>query len=146
VATATAVVLALEALVLGLVNLVMGLAVRHQSMSLAGLRPGAMAAGAWAAGALLALLLLAGAAVLALVGVRGTRPGRAGRALLLVCVLLHVVLAVLAAALVGWGAFVAVVVALGLLVHVLVGDDRAYGSPAGPDPAPDADPGAAGTV
>ncbi|MFF3563385.1 hypothetical protein ACFYXS_25380 [Streptomyces sp. NPDC002574] len=119
VATA-AVVLVLEAFGFAVVNWVMGIVVEHQQMSLGGLKPGAMAAGAWAAGVVMALFLIGCAIVLARTAVRDRAPGRFGRILLIVCAVTHGVLAAGLAAPVGWAAFVGMVVIMGLVVLSLV--------------------------
>ena len=85
-ATTTTVALVAEAVVIAFVNLVLGLAVNRQSMSLAGLATGAMSAGAWVAGGLFAVFLLLCAAITARVALTDRAPGRLPRLVLLVCV------------------------------------------------------------
>ncbi|MDX3071997.1 hypothetical protein ACIP98_04680 [Streptomyces sp. NPDC088354] len=120
VAATAAVVLVLEAFGFAVVNWVMGIAVEHQQMSLGGLKPSAMAAGAWAAGVVMALFLIGCAIVLARAAVRDRAPGRLGRILLIVCAVTHGVLAAGLAAPVGWAAFVGMVVIMGLVVLSLL--------------------------
>ncbi|MFD3456408.1 hypothetical protein ACFWVC_30085 [Streptomyces sp. NPDC058691] len=120
VAATAAVVLVLEAFGFAVVNWVMGIAVEHQQMSLGGLKPSAMAAGAWAAGVVMALFLIGCAIVLARTAIRDRAPGRLGRILLIVCAVTHGVLAAGLAAPVGWAAFVGMVVVMGLVVLSLV--------------------------
>ncbi|WP_431948875.1 hypothetical protein [Actinacidiphila sp. bgisy167] len=120
VAAAAAVVLVLEALGFALVHWIMGIAVRHQQMSLAGLDPGAMAAGAWAAGVAMALFLIACAAVLVRMARRDRAPGRVGRIALLLCAVTHGVLGAALAAPVGWAAYAVMMVVLGFVVLTLV--------------------------
>ncbi|MFJ9911600.1 hypothetical protein [Actinacidiphila glaucinigra] len=137
VAVAAAVLLILEAFGFAFVNWIMGIAVRHQQMSLAGLDPGAMAVGAWAAGVLMALFLIACAVVLVRMARRDRSPGRFGRILLIVCAVTHGVLAAGLAAPVGWAAFVGMMVVLGFVVLALVlyaGETPASAS--GPDGEP----------
>jgi hypothetical protein len=120
VATTTAVVVFLDAIVLAFINWVMGLAVRYQSMSLAGLEPATMSSGAWAAGGVLALLLTCCAVVLVRTARRDRSPGRLGRILLIGCAVTHGVLGALVVGPVGWIAFVAMMAVFALVVLNLV--------------------------
>ncbi|MFB7636406.1 hypothetical protein ACFC0M_36460 [Streptomyces sp. NPDC056149] len=138
VALVAAVVLILEAVGILLLNWILSIVVDQQQMSLAGLRPGAMSAGAWAGGALFALFLLFCAAVLLYGGARDRAPGRLPRLALICCAVVHGVLGALAVGLVGWPAFAAAMVVLALLVLTLV----AYAEPR-PAPAPTEDPATA---
>ncbi|MEU7634974.1 hypothetical protein AB0C11_02660 [Streptomyces sp. NPDC039016] len=122
-ALAAAVVLILEAAGILLLNWILSIVVDRQQMSLAGLRPGAMSAGAWAGGAVFALFLLFCAAVLLYGALRDRAPGRLPRLALICCAVVHGVLGALAVGLVGWPAFGAAMVVLALLVLTLV----AYG-------------------
>ena len=115
-AGAAAVLLVLEALVCGLVGLVLGDAVTRQNMSLGGLSPTAMAVGAWVGNGLLALFLVVVAVLLVLIAARDRSMGRATRILLIVCVVLHAVLAAALLALSGVVAFLVLAVTLTLLV------------------------------
>jgi hypothetical protein len=119
-AVATVLLLALEALFFAGVGLLLGLAVRVQNMSLGGLSPGAMAVGAWVGMGLLAAFLLVVAVVLARTAWSGGAMGRPTRILLIVCAVLHGVLAAVLLALNGVVAFVAMLVMVGLLVMVLL--------------------------
>ncbi|MFI0940644.1 hypothetical protein [Streptomyces sp. NPDC021020] len=153
---ATTVVLVLEALGVAFVNWVLGLAVRHQDMSLGGLDPDAMAVGSWIAGGVLALFLLLCAFLTARVAVRQEPASLAGRIVLIVCAVVHGVLGAVVVGLVGWLAFAALMVVLGLLVGTLLlyapepaegargGAGGTGGSPTPPPPAapPAAPPGA----
>jgi hypothetical protein len=125
VAATAALVLVLEAFGLAFINWVMGLAVRHQEMSLAGLDPTAMAVGAWVAGGLLALFLIGCATVLARTARYDRAPGRLGRVLLILAAVMHVVLGAAVVGLVGWPAYVLMMVIFGLVVLSLF----MYGSP-----------------
>ncbi|WP_420711572.1 hypothetical protein [Streptomyces sp. NRRL F-4489] len=127
VAAATALVLVLEAAGFLLLNWILSIVVDRQQMSLAGLRPGAMAAGSWAGGAVCALFLLLCAAVLLRAAARDRAPGRLGRIGLICCAVLHGVLGAVAVGLLGWPAFGAAMVVLALLVLNLVayGDEGA---------------------
>lgn len=131
IAVAAAVVLVLEAIAIAFVNWILGLAVHHQNMSLGGLDPDAMAAGSWVAGGLFALFLLLCAALVAGIARRQEMPGRLGRIVLIVCAVVHGVLGTLVVGLVGWWAFAALMVVLGLLVGTLV----LYAPEDAPDPA-----------
>ena len=119
-AVATVLLLVLEALFFAGVGLLLGLAVRDQNMSLGGLSPGAMAVGAWVGMGLLAVFLLLVALVLARTARSGGAMGRPTRILLIVCAVLHGVLAAVLLALNGVVAFVAMLVMVGLLVMVLL--------------------------
>ncbi|HEY5835574.1 hypothetical protein [Streptomyces sp.] len=120
VAVGAAVVLVLEALTIAFVNWIMGLAVRHQEMSLAGLDPDAMAAGSWAGGGLFALFLVGCAVLVARIGMRDRMAGRVGRIVLIVCAVVHGVAGAVVVGPVGWYAFVLLMVILALLVGTLV--------------------------
>ncbi|MFE7313872.1 hypothetical protein ACFU7T_12295 [Streptomyces sp. NPDC057555] len=130
-ALVAAVVLILEAAGILLLNWILSIVVARQQMSLAGLHPGTMSAGAWAGGALFALFLLFCAAVLLYGAVRDRAPALLPRIALICCAVVHGVLGALAVGMVGWPAFAAAMVVLALLVATLVG----YGEP-GPAPAP----------
>jgi hypothetical protein len=117
---ATAVALVIEAFVIAFVNLVLGLAVKRQSMSLGGLATGAMSTGAWVAGGLFAVFLLVCAAIAARVALKDRAPGRIGRLVLLVCAVVHGVLGAVVVGMVGWLAFLAMMVILALLVATLL--------------------------
>jgi hypothetical protein len=144
IAVGTAVVLVLEALTIAFVNWILGLAVRHQEMSLAGLDPDAMAAGSWAGGGLFALFLIACAVLVARIALRDRMSGRAGRIVLIVCAVVHGVVGALVVGLVGWYAFAVLMLILALLVGTLLlyaPEDRGE-APAAAPPAP---PGAPAT-
>lgn len=127
VALVTAAVLVLEALGTVLLNWVLSIFVDRQQMSLAGLAPHAMSAGAWLAGLLFGLYLLCCAVVPLRAALRDRAPGRFARALLISCAVVNGLLGAVAVALVGWFAFVVLMAVLGLLVLTLV----AYGAPRG---------------
>lgn len=139
IAVATAVVLVLEALTVAFVNWVLGLAVRHQEMSLAGVDPDALAGGSWAAGGLFALFLIACAVLVARIALRERTAGRAGRVVLIVCAVVHGVVGALVVALVGWYAFAVLMLILALLVGTLLLYAPEDGSPA-PAAAPPGSP------
>ncbi|CAG7601692.1 hypothetical protein [Actinacidiphila bryophytorum] len=144
IAVGTAVVLVLEALTIAFVNWILGLAVRHQEMSLAGLDPDAMAAGSWAGGGLFALFLIACAVLVARIALRDRMSGRVGRIVLIVCAVVHGVVGAVVVGLVGWYAFAVLMLILALLVGTLLlyaPEDRGE-TPAAAPPAP---PGAPAT-
>lgn len=132
VAWATAVVLLVEALGVLAVAAVLASVIGGQHMSLAGLEPSAMSAGAWAGCGAAALFLVVCGAILARTAARDRAPGRAGRVTLIVCAVVHAVLGAVTASLVGWAAFAFMMAVLGLLVWVLLGYGRAAPAPAAP--------------
>lgn len=146
IAAGTAVVLVLEALTIAFVNWILGLAVQHQEMSLAGLEPDAMAAGSWVAGGLFALFLVGCAVLVARIALRDEMVGRFGRIVLIVCAVVHGVVGALVVGLVGWLAFVVMMVILALLVGTLLmyaPEDQPGGSAAGKPGAGEAPPATA---
>jgi MFS family permease len=120
IAIGTAVALVLEALAIGFVNWVLGLAVQHQNMSLAGLDPDATAVGSWVAGVVFALVLIGWAVLAVRIAVHDRMTGRFARIALIVCAVVHGVLGAAVVGLVGWWAFVVMMVILGLLVATLL--------------------------
>src|SRR5690348_11865179 len=107
IAAAAALALVAEAGAVAFVNLVLGMAVRRQSMSVAGLHPQALATGARVAGALLACYRLVCAVIEVATAVRDRAPGRINRLLLVVCAVLQALLGALVVGMVGWAAFAA---------------------------------------
>jgi len=114
------VVLVLEALAIATVNWILGLAARHQDMSVAGLHSDAMAAGSWAGGAVFGLFLIGCAVLVARIALRDEMAGRFGRIVLILCAVVHGVVGALVVGLVGWFAFAVMMVVLGLLVGTLL--------------------------
>ena len=127
VAFVAAIVLFGEAAGMVLVNGIMATVVDNQEMSLAGLDPAAMSAGAWVMGGVAGVYLVLCGLVLLLTGIRDRAPGRVGRAALIGCAVVHGVLGALTVGLIGWAAFVFMMVVLGLIVLTLV----AYGNGSG---------------
>ncbi|MFF3061424.1 hypothetical protein [Streptomyces sp. NPDC057909] len=127
VAFVAAIVLFGEAAGMVLVNGILATVVDNQEMSLAGLDPAAMSAGAWVMGGVAGLYLVLCGLVLLLTGIRDRAPGRVGRAALISCAVVHGVLGALTVGLIGWAAFVFMMVVLGLIVLTLV----AYGNESG---------------
>ncbi|WP_420035291.1 hypothetical protein ACN2WE_25625 [Streptomyces sp. cg28] len=124
VAWVAAIVLFAEALGIAFLNWFLGLVVDHQEMSLAGLDPRAMSVGAWVAGGVFGLYLLLCAVVLLRAAITDRAPGGFGRILLISVAVVHGLLGAFAIGLVGWLAFVAMMVVLGLVVLTLVAYDR----------------------
>ncbi|MFI0784646.1 hypothetical protein ACH4Q6_03480 [Streptomyces lydicus] len=150
VALVAAVVLVLESCGIVLLNWILSIVVDRQQMSLAGLEPGAMSTGSWVGGGVFGLYLLLCAVILVRTALRDRAPGGFARIVLISAVVVHGMVGAFAIGLVGWLAFVAMMVVLALLVFTLVaygegrargGDDPAAdGAPTGPRPAA---PGAA---
>ncbi|MFH7593794.1 hypothetical protein WDV06_01635 [Streptomyces racemochromogenes] len=115
-----ALALVAEAAVLVVVHLVLGRATAGQSMSVAGSDPEVMSKATYGLGAALGAFLLLAAALLAAAAVRDHPPGRTARVVLVAAAVTHVVLGALAAALVGWGAFAAVMSAFCLIAGTLI--------------------------
>lgn len=124
VAYVAALVLFLEAFGIAFVNLILGKVADNQNMSLAGMDSGAMARGAWGAGIVFGLYLLLCAYFMLRTGIRDRAPGRFGRILLITCAVVHGVLGALTVGLVGWPAFVFMMVTVALIVWPLVAYDR----------------------
>ncbi|GAA2980649.1 MULTISPECIES: hypothetical protein [Streptomyces] len=132
VAFIAALVLAVEAVGIVIINVVMGTVVKNQDMSLAGTNPDVMSKGTWVLGGVSGLFLLLCAVILVLAGARDRAPGRVARIVLICCAVVHGVLGALTVGLVGWTAFAWMMAVLGLVVLALV----AYG----PQPGPKAEP------
>ncbi|MEV5381089.1 hypothetical protein AB0L26_34785 [Streptomyces nondiastaticus] len=149
-AALAALALTVEGLGIALVNWILGVVVRRQRMSLAGSDPGLMSLAAWIAGGLFAGYLLLCAFVALRAALRDRPPRTAGRILLITCGVVHGLLGAFCVALVGWGAFAAVMAVLGLLVCTLLAydpeayDSQAYGleghDPEGPAQGAEATP------
>ncbi|TJZ53158.1 hypothetical protein FCH28_18370 [Streptomyces piniterrae] len=144
-ALVAAVVLVLEAVGIALLQWILSIAVDAQQMSMAGLPTGAMSTGTLVGGILFGLYLLFCAFVMARSGLRDRAPGGFTRIVLISCAVVHGLLGALSVGLVGWVAFVGMMVVLGLIVLTLVaydgprgeGADEAPGgaTPNGPPPA-----------
>lgn len=144
VACTAALVLFAEAVGIVIINVVLGTVVKNQDMSLAGTDPKMMANGTLVLGAVSGLFLVLCGVLLLLAGIRDRGPGRVGRIVLICCAVVHGVLGALTVGLVGWTAFVVMMVVLGLIVLSLVvygpADEKPAAGGAGPEqpaaPAP----------
>ncbi|MFG2592166.1 hypothetical protein [Streptomyces sp. NPDC048438] len=124
VAFVTAIVLFVEAVGIVIVNGVLATVAGNQSMSLAGMDPDAMVTGTWVMGGVSGVLLALCGLIPLLAAIRDRAPGRVGRITLIACAVVHGVLGALAVGLIGWAAFVFLMVVLGLIVLTLVAFDR----------------------
>ncbi|MFD3519579.1 hypothetical protein [Streptomyces sp. NPDC058653] len=138
VAWVAAIVLLVEAVGFVFVNGLMATVVDNQQMSLAGLDPDAMSTGAWSAGVATGFYLVVCAVLLVRAAITDRGFGRVAKPVLISCAVLHGLLGALAVGLVGWTAFLSMMVVLGLLVLTLV----AYGERT--EPAPEGAPAEAG--
>ncbi|MEU8489650.1 hypothetical protein [Streptomyces sp. NPDC048641] len=146
VAWVAAIVLFAEAIGIALLNWFLGLVVDRQDMSLAGLDPRAMSVSAWIAGGLFGIYLVLCGIVLVRTAVRDRAPATFGRILLISAAVVHGLLGAFSIGLVGWLAFVFMMVVLGLIVLTLVAYDRKEqgdGAGAGQAPAGPAEGGGA---
>ncbi|MFE9447133.1 hypothetical protein [Streptomyces sp. NPDC006739] len=133
VAWVVAVVLLAEALGIGALNWFLGIVVDRQKMSLAGLDPNVMSTSSKIGGVLFGLYFALCALVALLVAVRDRAPAGLGRVLLISVAVVHGLLGALVWGMVGWPAFLFMVVVLGLVVLLLMTYDREGG---GADPRP----------
>ncbi|WP_234444194.1 hypothetical protein [Streptomyces sp. NRRL S-1868] len=137
VAAAAALVLAAEAAVLVLLNLFLGKVVDEQDMSLAGIDPRAMTVSAWIGAAVVGVYLFGCALLLARTALRDRPPRGLWRIVLISCAVVHGLLGAFSVGLVGWSAFVVMMVVLGLIVWTLTwyptGEEPPAGAAAGPE-------------
>lgn len=137
-AVAAAVVLIVEAVGVVFLNLLLGLMVDSQKMSMAGADPRVMSVGAWVAGVLFGGYLLLCALLAVRIAVRDRGPQGIFRILLISCAVIQGILAAASLSFSGWGAFSFMVLVLALVVLTLVGyADPPEGDPAKGRPAPD---------
>jgi hypothetical protein len=138
VAWVVAVVLLVEAVFIAALNWFLGVVVDRQDMSLAGLDPSTMATSSKIGGVVFGLYFALCALVAVLVAVRDRAPAGFGRVLLISVAVVHGLLGAFAWGLVGWTAFLFMVVVLGLVVLLLMTYDRDGGpQPAAPGGGPD---------
>lgn len=131
VAVVAGIVLVLEALGLAGINGFLGLVVDRQQMSLAGLDPHLMKVSTWILGVIVGVYLLLCAFALLRAAIRDRDIAGFWRILLVSAAVVHGVLGALVVGLVGWVAFVFMMVVLGLLVLSLIaydehGDERPW--------------------
>ncbi|KUO21616.1 hypothetical protein [Streptomyces dysideae] len=115
-----AVVLLVEALGIAAVNWFLGVVVDRQDMSLAGLDPGVMSMSSKIGGVVFGLYFALCGLVALLVALRNRRPAGFGRVLLISAAVVHALLGAFAWGLVGWTAFLYMMVVLGLIVLLLM--------------------------
>ncbi|MEV0486313.1 hypothetical protein AB0I69_37685 [Streptomyces sp. NPDC050508] len=127
VAWIVAVVLFVEAFGVAALNWFLGIVVDRQDMSLAGLDPNAMSISSKAGGVVFGLYFALCGLVALLVALRDRAPAGLGRILLISVAVVHGLLGAFAWGLVGPGAFVFMVVVLGLVVLLLMTYDRLEG-------------------
>jgi hypothetical protein len=138
VAWVVAVVLFVEAFGIAALNWFLGVVVDRQDMSLAGLDSDMMATSSKVGGIIFGLYYALCGLVALLVAVRNRPPAGFGRILLISAAVVHALLGAFVWGLVGWPAFLFMVVVLALIVLLLM----TYDSPAEPaDAAPSAAPG-----
>ncbi|MEU2424557.1 hypothetical protein ABZ619_26650 [Streptomyces sp. NPDC007851] len=131
VAWVVAVVLFAEALGVAALNWFMAVAVDRQHMSLAGLDADRMSMSARVGAVVFGLYFALCALVALLVAVRNRPPAGFGRVLLISVAVVHALLGAVSWGLVGWTAFLYMVVVLALVVLLLMTYDRTDGADAG---------------
>jgi hypothetical protein len=139
VAWVVAFVLFAEALGVAALNWFLGEVVHRQHMSLAGLDPNMMSTSSKIGGVVFGLYFALCGLVALLVALRGRRPAGLGRILLISAAVVHGLLGAFTWGLLGWPAFVFMVVVLGLIVLLLMtydpGEEPSDAAPGDP-PAP----------
>ncbi|MFD3894631.1 hypothetical protein ACFWRR_19220 [Streptomyces cellulosae] len=144
VAWIVALVLFAEALGVLAVNWFLGVVVDRQDMSLAGLDPDMMSVSSKAGGVVFGLYFAACGLVALLVALRDRAPAGFGRVLLISAAVVHALLGAFAWGLIGWTAFLSMVVVLALIVLLLMTYDGRQeepgeaGEPGGSDGPADA--------
>jgi hypothetical protein len=150
VAWVVAVVLFTEAFGVAALNWFLGIVVDRQDMSLAGLDPDMMSASSKIGGVVFGLYFALCGLVALLVAIRNRPPAGFGRILLISAAVVHGLLGAFVWGLVGWTAFLFMVLVLGLIVLLLMTYDAEErpaaqepedakddgGSPVTPPPAP----------
>ncbi|MFE0512592.1 hypothetical protein [Streptomyces sp. NPDC058964] len=137
VAWLVAVVLLAEGLGIAALNWFLGMVVDRQDMSLAGLDPDTMSMSSKLGGIVFGLYFALCALVAVLVAIRDRAPAGFGRVLLISAAVVHALLGALVWGMVGWTAFLFMVVVLGLIVLLLMtydGQDGAAETAAGGGP------------
>jgi hypothetical protein len=137
VAWIVAVVLFAEALGIAALNWFLGVVVDRQEMSLAGLDPDMMATSSKIGGVVFGLYFALCGLVALLVALRDRPAAGLGRVLLISAAVVHGLLAAFVWGIVGWPAFVFMVLVLGLVVLLLMTHDgRSAADPAAGPPQP----------
>lgn len=139
IAAVAAALLFVEAAGIVFVNWILGKVVNSQSMSLDGLDPDVMAASTWVMGGVFGLYLVGCGVFLLRAALTDRAPGRFGRVLLIACAVVHGVLGALSVGLVGWAAFVVLMVEFGLIVLSVIAYGRREEQRAGADASGAAD-------
>lgn len=140
VAWIVAVVLFVEAFGIAALNWFLGIVVDRQDMSLAGLDPDMMSMSSKIGGLVFGAYFALCGLVALLVAIRNRAPAGLGRILLISAAVVHGLLGALVWGLVGWTAFLFMVVVLALIVLLLM----TYDAPAAPEEPVDATPGGDG--
>ncbi|WP_128433357.1 hypothetical protein [Streptomyces cyaneus] len=143
VAWVVAVVLFVEGLGVAALQWFLGVVVDRQDMSLAGLDPDVMSMSSKIGGLVFGAYFALCGLVALLVAVRDRAPAGFGRILLISAAVVHGLLGAFAWGLVGWTAFLFMVVVLGLIVLLLMTYD-AQGTPTSEEPADAAPDGGKG--
>ncbi|MEI5525689.1 hypothetical protein WB401_45775 [Streptomyces brasiliscabiei] len=145
VAVVTAIVLFLEGFGIAGLQWFLGTVVDRQKMSLAGLDPDAMSVSTKAGGVVFGAYFVLCGAVALLVALRNRPAAGLGKILLISVAVVHGLLGALTVGLVGWGAFVFMMVVLGLVLLTLMTYDREARRPGGgADVVPGGDAGPSG--
>ncbi|MEU1403335.1 hypothetical protein ABZ471_13410 [Streptomyces sp. NPDC005728] len=147
VAWVVAVVLLVEAFAIGALNWFLGVVVDRQKMSLAGLDPDVMSTSSKIGGVAFGFYFALCALVALLVAIRNRPPAGFGRVLLISVAVVHGLLGAFTWGLVGWTAFLFMVVVLALVVLLLMTYDHEGGqeqAPGGGAPQEGGDPKAEG--
>ncbi|MFI6035160.1 hypothetical protein ACIBBD_13530 [Streptomyces sp. NPDC051315] len=141
VAAIVAVVLFAEAFGVAALNWFLGVVVDRQDMSLAGLDPHMMSTSSKIGGVVFGLYFALCGLVALLMAVRGRPAAGLGRILLISAAVVHGLLGAFVWGLVGWPAFLFMVVVLALIVLLLMSYDRQEGqAAAGPQAGPGGGP------
>lgn len=136
VAWVVAIVLFAEALGIAALNWFLGIVVDRQDMSLAGLDPDMMSVSSKIGGVVFGLYYALCGLVALLVALRNRPPAGFGRVLLISAAVVHGLLGAFVWGLVGWPAFLFMMVVLALIVLLLM----TYDSPPRPEQPVDAPP------
>ncbi|AYL37878.1 MULTISPECIES: hypothetical protein [Streptomyces] len=139
VAWVVSLVLFAEALGVAALNWFLGVVVDRQNMSLAGLDPDMMSTSSKIGGVVFGLYFALCGLVALLVALRDRAPAGLGRVLLISAAVVHALLGAVTWGLVGWTAFLYMVVVFGLVVLLLMTYDGRPEQPA--DAAPGVSPG-----